>query len=107
MRNLKKMGEMGFFLNGSTQREFGELVLENLSPRNEIMNLKYDRQLDEFMVETTMDTYFQSDFTPLKVNGIQHMVYIFEMNQFKLMASARVLDENTFSGISYFLIYKG
>lgn len=54
-----------------------------------------------------METFFPKDFTPVKVNGRLYLTYIFEMNQYKLMVSARDAGDETFDNISYFLIYKG
>jgi hypothetical protein len=107
MKSMKRMVDMGFFVNSYNSREFADLMIESFNKRSEIISSKFDRKIDEFTVETTMETFFPKDFTPVKVNGIIFMTYVFEMNQYKLMVSAKSTSEEAFDNVSYFLIYKG
>lgn len=43
MKSLRRMVEMGFFVNSYSSREFAELMIESLNKRSEIISSKYDR----------------------------------------------------------------
>lgn len=107
MKSLRRMAEMGFFVNSFSSREFADLIIESFNKRSDIISSKYNRQINEFTIETTMETFFPKDFTPVRVNGRLYLTYIFEMNQYKLMVSARATEEDNFDNVSYYLIFKG
>jgi hypothetical protein len=104
------MKDIGIFVNSYNTKEHSDLMIETFDKENNILSLKFDRDTEQFTIETTMETEFPDNFNPGGDSDRNFASFIFEMGDYKVMISARVVLSDgklKYEDTIYNLIYKG
>jgi hypothetical protein len=102
---MRKMYSSGRFINSYNSKDLGYLMIEIYDDNFNILSMHFDRETNQFSIQISMDADLDNTMTK------ETKTYIFELGDYKLIASASPIQEKdqqlTWKNIQYTMAYKG